>query len=47
MKWNEIEDAATRKHDGKETVEPYTGWTDQRGKRKNEWSRYIYLYYIK
>ena len=36
MKWNEMESVGTRKRDNKETVEPYTGLTDQRGKRRNQ-----------
>ena len=35
-----MENVATRKCDSKETVERYyTRWTDQQGKRRNEWSR--------
>ena len=32
MKWNKKENVATSKRDNKETVEAYTGRTDQRGK---------------
>ena len=39
MKWNEMENMATRKRGSKEIVEPYTGWTAQRGKRRNDWIR--------
>ena len=28
MKWNKMENVATRKRHNKETVEPYTKWTD-------------------
>ena len=39
-KEGEMEKVATRWRDSKETVEPYyTGWTDQHGKRQNEWSQ--------
>ena len=33
---NKMENGRTRKCDRKETGEPYTGRTDQRGKRRNE-----------
>ena len=32
MKWHEMENGETRKCDNETTVEPYTGWTNQRGK---------------
>ena len=35
MKWHEMENGETRKCDNEATVEPYTGWTNQRAKDAN------------